>query len=270
MEIDKMKPGNLLGVGNTANIYEWQQDKIIKLFNKGYSNLAVEKEFKNAMEIRGCEFLKPQVYEMVNYNQQLGIIYDKIEGDSLLSWVIRTGDINSCAVHMAVLHKKISQSKEKNLESYKDFLHEHIVHSKQPNKEEILTLLAKLPDGDSLCHGDFHPGNIFINHGNMTVIDFMNLCHGHFLYDIARTLYLVEYTPLPFQIENREKILRIKNKLGDLYLKEMNVKRGELQPFIEVITAARLGECPNESLIRSSHSITQQFQTQTFDTDFAG
>lgn len=242
-----MKLGKLIGVGNTANIYEWKNGQVIKLFNEEYPKQSVEKEFKNAKNIRNCEFSKPQVYQIVNYKQKTGIIYDKIEGESLLSWVIRTGDINTCAAYMAVLHKKILQSKVENIESYKDFLYKHIISSKQSKKDEILNILRNLPDGDILCHGDFHPGNIFIRDGNLTVIDFMNICHGHFLYDIARTIYLIEYTPLPSKIENREKIQRLKSELGDVYLKEMSVKREKLQPFIEVVGYARLGECPNEN-----------------------
>lgn len=62
--------------------------------------------------------------------------------------------------------------------------------------KDVLQALDKLKDGNILCHSDFHPGNIFISNGQAIVIYFMNVCHGDFLYDIARTVFLVEYTPV--------------------------------------------------------------------------
>ncbi len=48
------------------------------------------------------------------------------------------------------------------------------------DREKVLSILDELPDGDILCHGDFHPGNIFISEGQTIAIDFMNICKGHF------------------------------------------------------------------------------------------
>jgi len=55
----------------------------------------------------------------------------------------------------------------------------NIVNSPAANskkQEEVLQMLDKLMDGDTLCHGDFHPGNILISDGHTMVIDFMNVC----------------------------------------------------------------------------------------------
>ncbi|MCB2356079.1 aminoglycoside phosphotransferase family protein [Clostridium estertheticum] len=91
-----------------------------------------------------------------------------------------------------------------------------------------------------------HPGNILIAEGHTMVIDFMNVCHGNFLYDVARTVFLVEYTPVAIEVEAREMFLRIKKILADLYLMQMNVTREMIQDYLFVIIAARVGECPNE------------------------
>ncbi len=74
----------------------------------------------------------------------------------------------------------------------------------------------------------------------------MNICHGHFLYDIARTVFLVEYTPVPVEVEEKEKLLKFRKTLADLYLIEMNVNRETIKDYLLVIIAARMGECPKE------------------------
>lgn len=113
-------------------------------------------------------------------------------------------------------------------------------------KEAALQLLSKLKDGDTLCHGDFHPGNIFILNGHTMVIDFMNVCHGDFLYDVARTVFLVEYTPVSAEEDDKRMLLRLKKTLADLYLLEMNVTREMIKDYLSAIRLARAGECPGE------------------------
>jgi thiamine kinase-like enzyme len=250
-----MKYGKIIGVGNTATVYEWVEGKVLKLFYQGYSKEAVEREFHNTKAISDMDFEKPKAYEIIFCEERMGIIYDRVEGESLLDWVMRTGDVNQCAVYMAKLHKAILQNKTRNVPNYKEFLKCNIVNATSANskkREEALEMLDKLLNGDTLCHGDFHPGNILISHGNIIVIDFMNVCHGDFLYDVARTVFLVEYTPVPIEVEDREMLLHFKKTLADLYLMQMNVTREMIQDYLSVIIEARVGECPNEYLISSS------------------
>ncbi|WP_026477965.1 aminoglycoside phosphotransferase family protein [Alkaliphilus transvaalensis] len=245
-----MKYGKIIGIGNTATVYDLKDGKVLKLFNKDYPSEAVVTEFKNAKAINNMNFPKPKVYEMINCENAKGIIYDKIEGESLLDWVLKTGDSRRCALYMAELHKLILHNKINNVRNYKGFLEENIVKGLTDNsakQKEIMLILDKLENGDALCHGDYHPGNIFISKGQAVVIDFMNVCHGHFLYDVARTVYLIEYTPTPLKMENREQILELKKTLADQYLEQMDVTREMIKDYLLVIGAARLGECPNEN-----------------------
>lgn len=242
----------IIGVGNTATVYEWEDDKVLKLFNQGYPKDAVEKEFHNAKAINNMNFSKPKAYEIILYKERMGIIYDKVEGESLLDFIMKTGDVQRCAVYMATLHKSILRNRASNVTNYKKFLAANILNASPQNlknRDEILQILDKLQDGDTLCHGDFHPGNILIVEGQPMVIDFMNICQGNFLYDIARTVFLIQYTPVSLNEPNRKELLELKKTLTDLYLIEMNITREMLQDYLSVIIAARLGECPNEHLI---------------------
>lgn len=243
-----MSLGKRIGVGNTASVYEWEDGKVLKLFNQNYPEEAVQKEYHNAMIIRDLDFSAPKAYEMMIHEGRLGITYDKVEGETLQDWVIKTGDLQSCAITMAGLHKVMMQNEATDVPNYKDFLKYFISEAILPleEKEEVLHRIDNLPEGDVLCHGDFHPGNILVSEGNSYVIDFMNICHGHYLYDVARTVYLVEYTPVPEDTLEREKLLQFKKLLADLYLMQMNVTRDMIQEYLTVIAMVRKIECPNE------------------------
>jgi uncharacterized protein (TIGR02172 family) len=244
-----MKYGKIIGEGNTATVYEYKEGTVLKLFVQGYPRSAVEKEFQNAKAINSMNFAKPKAHEVICCEDRMGIIYDRVEGESLLEWVLKTGDLQRCAEYMARLHKMIVQNRVSHVPDYKEFLKTNILKArstKSMEPEGVLEILDKLEDGDTLCHGDFHPGNILISNGHATVIDFMNVCHGNILYDVARTVFLVEYTPVPTEVGDRETLLRSKKKLADLYLVEMNVTREKIQDYLSVIISARAGECPNE------------------------
>ncbi|GGA25849.1 phosphotransferase family protein [Paenibacillus physcomitrellae] len=244
-----MQDEKIIGKGNTATVYEWEEGKVLKLFVKGYPTMAVEREFLNAKAINLMNFAKPKAYEMIYYEEQTGIIYDRVEGETLLDWVLKTGDLQGCAVYMASLHKSIVLNKVNHVPDSKEFLKSNILNASSLNKEEqerVLDILSRLKEGDTLCHGDFYPGNILLLNGQTTVIDFMNVCRGDFLYDVARTVYLVQYTPVPADADDKETLLQLKKTLADLYLIEMSVTREMIQDYITVIAAARKGECPNE------------------------
>ncbi len=247
-----MKKGTVIGTGNTAVIYEWEDGKVLKLFNPEYPKEAVDSEFKNALAIDKLDFGKPKVYQTLSYKGQWGILYEKAEGENLLELTLRTGDLENCALYMAGLHKAILRNKITDVPDYREFL-QYLLDKLPPSygkkREEALRMLYKLPDGDSLCHGDFHPGNIIISNGTAKVIDFMNVCRGSYFYDVARTVFLVEYTPVSEGAEDRRDMLFLKKTLSELYLLQMKVTRDMIQDYLPVITAARISECPDENTV---------------------
>lgn len=238
-----------IGTGNTAEVFDWDDKKVLKLFYEGYPQSAVYQEYENASLVGEFSFPKPIAYEIVEWEDRLGIVYDKVLGESLEEWVLNNGDIDGCALYMSRLHQKIHQFEQKQLPDYREFLNYHIQNANtmlQVDKEEALQVLRGLPEGNTICHGDYHPGNILISGEDTSVIDFMNLCRGNYLYDIARTVYLVGYTPVSETIPNKDFIITAKRALTDKYLLYMGVTKDMIEDYLIVIKAARAGECPNE------------------------
>lgn len=62
----------------------------------------------------------------------------------------------------------------------------------EKQKEKLLQLLEKLPQGNSVCHTDIHPGNIIVDGEQFRVIDWCDtMCDSPWM-DVARTLLIFE------------------------------------------------------------------------------
>ncbi len=149
---------------------------------------------------------------------------------------------------MSKAHKAILKHDIRNVPDYKDFLIHQIKKASVTKEERLkaLHLAEQLEDGTTLCHGDFHPGNLMLSQDGISVIDFMNICRGNRLYDIARTVYLIEYTPVPKGADNLEEMKTLKETLSRLYLKQMNLTKDDIKNYLSAISVARMGECPKE------------------------
>lgn len=233
----------LLGQGNTATVYEWDEDKVVKLYREGYPEKSIAKEYNNAklMELGGFQF--PRAYDLVNVEGKRGIIFQRIQGSVFLEELFNREQFEANVKKMARLHKGILKNVRREAESYKSFL---LSYAKRENDKMLEMNIEALPGGEFLCHGDFHPANIMVSNDELYVIDFMNVCKGPKLYDIARTVYLTEYTPLPDELDHKDSITAMRTSIVEEYLKELEVKRCDLIPFLKVIHHTRQYECPHE------------------------
>lgn len=246
--------GKIIGIGNTAEVYEWGEDQALKLFKSGYPLDAVEKEFGNAVAVENCDFDKPRVYSRMDYEGRYGILYERLDGTTLLDWVLKTRELETCADILAREHKRILHNKAAGVRKHKDILLWNIKNTHElPEaiREKVMEILHGLPDGDMLCHGDFHPGNIILHEGRRVVIDMMNICGGHKYSDIARSVYLIEMTPVPEGIGNPEELMKLKKYLTDCYISKIGLTRDDINQWLIVIAAARLNENCNPTEINT-------------------
>jgi aminoglycoside phosphotransferase (APT) family kinase protein len=66
-----------------------------------------------------------------------------------------------------------------------------------PVRQAALQQLEILPDGQMLCHGDYHPENVLMTQTGPIIIDWMTATSGHPFADVARTALLLQMGELP-------------------------------------------------------------------------
>jgi len=221
----------LIAKGNTAEIYDYAEGVICKLFYAGYPVNSVKFELNNARILYNLELPVPKSYELIYINDRPGILYEKIEGENLTSYLLDESKYNMVVSILANTHRELLNYECKELPTYKDFIKNEIGDKNM----EIISHLERLPDGDTLCHGDFHPGNIMITHdGKIKVIDFMNLCRGPREYDVARTYYLIGYSRLP-KGSNYQSFQTMRERFAKDYLDQMGLDVTDIEAYLSVI-----------------------------------
>lgn len=234
----------LIGRGHTAEIYEYEEGKICKLFFNWNTEEAVNRECHNAMVIQKCVQAVPRCYGIIEQDGRKGIIYEQIKGKPLIEKYFEDGDGVFMLETLTEMQESILACHTKEVMSNKDFCaalvkHACLAKGLEVNEDEMKKI-AELPDGDSLCHGDFHPFNVMVTKENKAyAIDFMNLCRGPREYDIARTYYLIRYGDVPKDAPNKNDIIKMQEELAESYLIRMNVRHKDIEKYIEVVKICR-------------------------------
>ena len=149
--------------------------------------------------------------------------------------VFRYQDNVDTDVNIPARHLNTSDPKELASHCMEDIDKDFIKNEIGDKNMEIISHLERLPDGDTLCHGDFHPGNIMITHdGKIKVIDFMNLCRGPREYDVARTYYLIGYSRLP-KGSNYQSFQTMRERFAKDYLDQMGLDVTDIEAYLSVI-----------------------------------
>jgi aminoglycoside phosphotransferase (APT) family kinase protein len=186
--------GSPIARGRTAEIYPWDDGHVLKLFCNWCPRAWADHEEHLSHIVQDAGLPVPAVGEIVEINGRRGVVFERVDGPSLLNTVERRPwTIRSAARLLADLHAAMHAQTAPDLPSCKQGLAGTISAAKglpDDLKQATLNRLASLPDGDALCHCDFHMDNIVMTARGPVIIDWMTAARGHPLADVARSLLL--------------------------------------------------------------------------------
>ena len=103
--------------------------------------------------------------------------------------------------------------------------------------------MRKLPDGDSVCHADFHPKNVMISESGLIVIDWVHAMRGNFHADVANTLLGLRPRNLKRSSLRSSLAHAVFRKIYlREYLKRNAADRNQISAFLLPVAVAHLGE----------------------------
>ncbi|SKC73844.1 aminoglycoside phosphotransferase family protein [Maledivibacter halophilus] len=241
-----------IGQGRTAEIFQWDENRILKLFNHGTKMDDVKREFEINRDLAKQKMPVPDVFDLIEYNNRLGIIYEQINGQTLTKLISsKPWKILNEARRFAKIHRKFQSKISFEIPRFKVKLMRNIKTSNILDinlKNSLFKYIETLPDDEILCHCDFHPDNIMISDGKMLVIDWMTGAKGHPISDVARTSVILKFAVIHEEKSYIEKkiinLLRNKFYLEYIkhYMKLSNIKIQDIEQWELPIAAARLSE----------------------------
>lgn len=243
--------GPLIGTGRTAEIFAWGNNQVVKLLLEGFERYA-EKEMLATQAAFDAGLPVPAVGELVEIEGRRGIVLERIDGPSMMDIIReRPWRIVRMARLWGELHVQIHSHEAEALPSLRGILKSRIRDGTglpPPMLDGVLDALDVLPDGDTVCHGDFHPDNIIMSPRGPVIIDWVDASRGQAVADIARSWLLARFAVLPVRIGTVQRWLLTAMRAWSwsTYLKRYQ----ELRPFLDkeledwklVIAAARLEE----------------------------
>ncbi|HHZ06453.1 MAG TPA: phosphotransferase [Clostridiales bacterium] len=245
----------MINQGNTAEIFQIDDKKILKLYRSGLPFPLCEKEFENTRIAKKLIGNVPLVYELIKDNDRCGIVFQKITGKDMITVIAQNiWQIKRQAKNLAKFHFDMQKENSEHLQTVKEKLLADIETVECLSKEEkhkLFDYINALSDGNALCHFDYHPGNIIISSNKPIIIDWMTACIGCKCADIARTGILLKYGQMTQgNLIIRKLVPIVQKHIYKIYIYEYKKISGTLQEDIDVwelpILAARLREWISE------------------------
>lgn len=181
--------------GRTADVYGWEHGQVLKLFHEWVTREAVAHELAVSRAVQETGLPVAEVGEIVEVEGRRGILYERVAGPTMLEvlqarpWTLWTLARRLAALQVAV-HAVASVE---GLPSQRKQLAERVQGVTQLDaafRRRLLRALARMRQGERLCHGDFHPDNVILAARGPVIIDWLDATVGNPAGDVARTSVL--------------------------------------------------------------------------------
>lgn len=242
--------GKPIAYGRTAEIYAWDHEQVLKLFYDWFGLDGIEYERRIAQAVYASGLPVPAAGNILRINDRNGLVYQRVNG-------IQMGAVlkkkpwkgNYYARRMADLHVNMhTRNIAVDIPGQRQRLADKIQHATAlpPQlRSKALAALESMPDGDRLCHGDFHPGNILVTPQGEIIIDWIDATRGNPLADLARSTILLHGAAESSQVGNILEKAFVKTIHAEYILHYFRLRPGgeqEYQRWLPIVAAARLSE----------------------------
>jgi Ser/Thr protein kinase RdoA (MazF antagonist) len=226
--------GAVIGAGKEAEIFEYGS-AVSKLYRSNAPKRAAFREGAILALVESFGLPVPQVHSVRQIGRRWGVIMSRAEGPSFAEAMLANRSLLAAYLNeMARLHLGIHSHAAVQLPGAKARLATDIVKAEvlgTPQQDALLRRLADMPDGDRLCHGDFHPLNILGPLGRAIIVDWPNASRGVPAADVCRSYVLI-----------RSVAPDIADAYVEAYAAVSNLDVQEVWAWLPLIAAARLAE----------------------------
>jgi len=187
-----------VGQGREAEIYAWDEGTVLRLLRSSADPARVQREEAAMRAADASGVAVPRVFGTTIEDGRPGLVMERVDGPDLIAfmsrrpWTVpRVARIVGRA--QAAMHEVVAPDGLRSLSEMVRFKIQTADALPAELADFALATLETLPDGDRLCHGDFHPGNVLFGPRGPAVIDWTDASRGHPAADLARTRLLLRH-----------------------------------------------------------------------------
>lgn len=200
--LDPSQLSHRIGRGRTAEIFRLRDGRIVKLLSSRTPLRRAKRELRFAQLAAAAELPVWRLHDLVRCGERWGLLGEALPEDttSLAQRLAqRPWEVNHWFQAFVTLHRRINATSGEAFPPIKGRLGRRIRSSQLPETKikAALRRLRQLPDGDSLCHGDLHPGNLLVADGCLLAIDWASAGRGPAAFDVARSSFLLGFGSAP-------------------------------------------------------------------------
>lgn len=238
----------LVGKGKMAKVYRWN-GFAYKCFHADYPEdwMAYEVWIQSIINQTGLPVAR---YYPSDFPHSIKMDYlDGITlGDKMRNEKYKEGLVDLFSLILKIHEKTVLELPRLN-----PFLLQEIpkVDLDSSQKELALQYISDMPDGDVLCHLDFHFLNVMCTDKGYSIIDWINAKTGNPIYDFARS-YVIMY----------EFANRLSKKFLVMVKEQCKFDPSDWQKAIYVMAVHRLSECNSEKIKMLIHEIEMEWGIQ--------
>ena len=226
--------GALLGVGRVAEVFACGE-LVVKLYKPTVPKRSPFGEAAILTAVEALGLPAPVVYGVHRIGDRWGVFMSRAEGPTLAEAMKHQARTLPAQLdRMARLQLQVHSHAATQFASLKMWLATNIHQASmlsELRRKTLLAGLAAMPEGDRLCHGDFHPYNIMGPLGREVLIDWPNASQGDPTADVCRTYVLL-----------RSVSSELASAYIDTYSQASGASRDAILNWLPYVAAARLVE----------------------------
>jgi Ser/Thr protein kinase RdoA (MazF antagonist) len=190
-----------VGAGYQAEVFAWDEGRVLRLARHADQREEVDREMAALAAAGRAGAPAPEVFERVDVDGRPGVVMERLDGEDLLFELGRKPwhlpDIAGALGRLQAQLNSVEAPPE--LPSAHEWVRWRLASTLVPEdvRAGALTQLAELPEGDRLCHFDFHPANVLRSGDGYKAIDWPNAARADAEADLARTTIILRAATAP-------------------------------------------------------------------------
>ncbi len=255
--LDQRARGAPIARGNTSDLWEWSAGRVVKVLRPEIPAHWASIEADTIARVHAAGLPVPETEGVVDFDGRPGIVLERIEGTSMWERMkAEPRSVPALVVQLVELQLEIQRTNVSELSTMRDRLRQKVggaVQITEEDRRKAHGLLAALPAGTALCHGDFHPANVILSDRGPIILDWFDAARGDITADFVRSSLLMR-PPTDRSAWLAGATPELLDRVHSYYITEL-VRRGDFDvrtfgSWEAVMAVARMAEpVPDEDLI---------------------